>query len=93
MDKARDLIAEHLGVSRALIQDQVSFRELGADSLDLVSLTMAFEEAFDLSISDELAEACTTVGDAISLLEHHLGHSSQAALAPADALVDERLTD
>lgn len=72
MDRARDLIAEHLGVSRALIQDQLSFRELGADSLDLVSLTMAFEEAFDLPISDEQAEACTTVGEALGLLDQQL---------------------
>jgi acyl carrier protein len=84
MDKARDLIAEHLGVSRSLIHDQVSFRSLGADSLDLVSLTMAFEESFDLPISDELAETCTTVGDALTLLEQQLNlrsHPSASDLA------------
>ena len=69
MDRARDLIAEHLGVSRALIQDRVTFRELGADSLDLVSLTMAFEEAFDIQIPDDQVEACTSVIDALRLLD------------------------
>jgi len=73
MDKVRDLIAEHLGVSKALIHEQASFRDLGADSLDLVSLTMVFEEEFDVPISDELAESCMTVGDAIRLLEQQLG--------------------
>ena len=85
MDKARDLIAEHLGVDRSLIQDQVSFRSLGADSLDLVSLTMAFEEAFDLPISDEQAEGCMTVGDALRLLDQqvtiHQGISSPSGFA------------
>lgn len=69
MNRARDLIADHLGVSGSLIQDHVSFRELGADSLDIVSLTMAFEEAFDIQISDDQVEACTTVGDALRLLD------------------------
>ncbi|HJQ16914.1 MAG TPA: acyl carrier protein [Allosphingosinicella sp.] len=67
-ESARKVIAEHLGVSPSLILDTVSFRSLGADSLDLVSLTMAFEEAFDLHIPDDQAESCTTVGDAMALL-------------------------
>ena len=89
MDKARDLIAEHLGVSRALIQDHVTFRDLGADSLDLVSLTMAFEEEFDLPISDELAESCTTIGDAVRLLEQQLSGSAPRRDATAE-LADAR---
>lgn len=72
-ESARKVIAEHLGVSQALILDTVSFRSLGADSLDLVSLTMAFEEAFDLHIPDDQAEGCTTVGDAMALLSARLG--------------------
>jgi acyl carrier protein len=91
MDKARELIAEHLGLAPTLVQDHVSFRELGADSLDLVSLTMAFEEAFDLPISDEQAEACTTVGDALKLLDHHLESRNLSKRRPgASELIDVR---
>jgi len=72
MDKARQLIAEHLGVPCSRVQDHVTFRELGADSLDLSLLTLTFEEAFDLLISDEQAETCSTVGDALQLLDHQL---------------------
>ena len=91
MDRARDLIAEHLGVSRTQIHDQASFRDLGADSLDLVSLTMVFEEAFDLSISDEQAEACVTVGDAFGLLEQQLRkRQSDPAKQSSSALADVR---
>ena len=72
MDRARELIAEHLGVPCSRVQDDISFRDLGADSLDLSLLTMTFEEAFDLSISDEQAEACSTVGDALHLLDRQL---------------------
>ena len=74
-ESARKVIADHLGVSPSLILDNVSFRSLGADSLDLVSLTMAFEEAFDLHIPDDQAESCTTVGDAIMLLSQRMGEA------------------
>jgi acyl carrier protein len=69
IEKARQLIAEHLDVPQPKIVEGASFRELGADSLDLVSLTMAFEEAFDLHIPDDQAESCETVADAFDLLK------------------------
>lgn len=87
MDRARELIADHLGVSRTLIQDHVSFRDLGADSLDLCLLTMAFEETFDLQISDEQAETCATVGDALKLLDHELRERDQVR-SSGSTLVD-----
>ena len=65
---ARELIAEHLAVAVGLVVDQAEFRELGADSLDLVTLTMHLEEAFDICIPDEQVDECATVGDALQLL-------------------------
>ena len=61
-EKVRELIARHLGVAQGLICDHVSFRELGADSLDLISLP----------ISDQEAESCTSVADAIKLLSRRV---------------------
>jgi acyl carrier protein len=71
-DAVRKLIADHLGVAPALVLDPVEFRSLGADSLDLVSLTMRLEEALDLHISDDQAERCLRVGDAIQLVTTNL---------------------
>ncbi|MDB5697454.1 MAG: acyl carrier protein [Alphaproteobacteria bacterium] len=71
-DAVRGLIADHLGVSPALVLDPVEFRSLGADSLDLVSLTMRLEEALDLEISDDQAERCLRVGDAMQLVRTSL---------------------
>ena len=66
---ARRLIAEQLAVSKDLIIDTAEFRRhLGADSLDLVSLTMLIEERFDVEIREYEAERCATVGGAIALL-------------------------
>ena len=70
----RRLIADHLGVDPALVLDPLEFRTLGADSLDLVSLTMRLEEALDLHIPDEQAERCLRVGDAMQLVRMSLQH-------------------
>lgn len=43
--------------------------DLGADSLDLVELIMAFEREFDIEISDEQAERIHTVNDAVKTVE------------------------
>ena len=70
-EKVKKIIAEHLGIDdMSKITDDAKFiDDLGADSLDTVELVMAFEEAFDVEIPDEIAETILTVGDAISHLE------------------------
>jgi acyl carrier protein len=64
--KVQGIIAEQLGVDEKEVTELASFiDDLGADSLDTVELVMAFEEEFDIEISDEDAEEITTVADAI----------------------------
>ena len=49
--KVKQIIVEQLGVDEAQVDPTASFvDDLGADSLDIVELVMAFEEAFDLVI-------------------------------------------
>jgi len=68
--KVKQIIVEQLGVDEAQVDNNASFvDDLGADSLDIVELVMAFEEAFDLDIPDEDAEKITTVKDAVSYIE------------------------
>ena len=65
-EKLIDIIAEQLSVDKEKVVQGASFvDDLGADSLDLVELIMAMEEAFDIEIADEIAEKITTVKDAI----------------------------
>lgn len=64
------LVQEVLKVDRSKLQLTSKYKEdLGADSLDLVSLIMAFEDEFKGSISDEDAAKMLTIGDTISFLE------------------------
>jgi acyl carrier protein len=63
--KVKQIIVEQLGVDEAQVDDSASFvDDLGADSLDIVELVMAFEEAFDIDIPDEDAEKISTVKEA-----------------------------
>jgi acyl carrier protein len=60
-ERVAKIIAEQLGVSVAEVKPESNFvDDLGADSLDVVELTMATEDEFDLVILDEDAEKFTT---------------------------------
>ena len=68
--KVKKIIVEQLGVDENQVDASASFvDDLGADSLDIVELVMAFEEAFELDIPDEDAEKITTVKDAVEYIE------------------------
>lgn len=71
--KVVDLIVDQLGVDADSVTPDAHFiDDLGADSLDTVELVMAFEEEFDLEISDEDAEKLETVKDATDYLANRL---------------------
>ena len=68
--KVKDIIVEQLSVNAEQVTPEAKFIEdLGADSLDIVELVMAFEEEFGAEIPDEDAEKLQTVGDAIKYVE------------------------
>ena len=70
MDVKR-LVAQELGIDEAEVTPEASFQDdLGADSLALVELLMAFEEKFEIdNIPDEDADKIRTVADAVSYIE------------------------
>lgn len=69
-DKVKKIILDQLSVEDDEIKMESKFvDDLGADSLDIVELVMAFEEEFDMEIPDEDAEKIKTVGDAVKFIE------------------------
>ena len=69
-DSVKNIIAEQLGVEVSEATPKASFTEdLGADSLDIVELVMAFEEEFEIEIPDDEAEKIATVQDAVTYIE------------------------
>ena len=71
-DKVKEIIVEQLGVDAEEVTENASFTDdLGADSLDIVELVMAFEEEFGIEIPDEDAEKIQRVSEAVSYINEH----------------------
>ena len=85
LEKLRSLIADQLGVDSSNITMDTNFEEdLGVDSLDIVELSMALEEEFDIGeISEEDLATIKTVGDHDHKLQ---GNHENSTAAPADAI-------
>lgn len=63
------ILEDHLGLEPGLVTPASTFTEdLHADSLDLIELVMAAEEAFGIEIADAEAEACITVQDLLDTI-------------------------
>lgn len=68
-DKLKEILVDVLGVKEEDVRAESKFvDDLGADSLDLVELIMAFEDKFEVEISDEDAEKIITVKDALDYI-------------------------
>ncbi|PMP69238.1 MAG: acyl carrier protein [Thermodesulfobacterium geofontis] len=73
-EKVIEIISQKLNLSKDQIKLEASFvDDLGADSLDLVELVMAMEEAFGMEVPDEEAEKLRTVKDVIEYIKAKTG--------------------
>lgn len=71
-DKVKEIVVEQLSVEPDEVNiDSTFIDDLGADSLDIVELIMAFEEEFGIEIPDEAAEKIKTVQDVVSYIDAH----------------------
>ncbi|MCI8421958.1 MAG: acyl carrier protein [Lawsonibacter sp.] len=73
-EKLSALIAEQFNVDADTITMDTSFTDdLNADSVDIVDLSMALEEEFDIEeLGEEEAAAISTVGDLVRFLQSKL---------------------
>lgn len=63
-ERVKKIVAAKFGVDEAHLAQEASFvSDLGADSLDIVEISMALEKEFDIEISDEDIENTRTLGD------------------------------
>lgn len=77
-DKVRSIVTDQLGVEGEQVKPEANFTDdLGADSLDIVELVMAFEEEFGIEIPDEAAEKIATVQDSINYIQEHAATAAE----------------
>ena len=68
-EKVKEIVSQQLDVDIAQIKPESQFiDDLGADSLAIVELVLAFEEQFEIDIPDEDTEKIRTVGDAVTYI-------------------------
>lgn len=69
-DKVKAIVVEQLGVDESEVTiDSTFIDDLGADSLDIVELVMAFEEEFNVEIPDDVAKKIKTVKDTVEYID------------------------
>lgn len=69
-EKVKKVVCEELGVQESEVTMEASFvDDLGADSLDVVELVMALEDAFGIDIPDDDVAGLKTVGDVVKYIE------------------------
>jgi len=72
-ERVKKIVVENLDVDGDKVAEPANFiDDLGADSLDLVELVMAFEEEFNIEIPDDVQESIRTVGDAVTHIKAHV---------------------
>lgn len=70
LERVKKIVVDNLDVESDKVVESASFiDDLGADSLDLVELVMAFEEEFDIEIPDDVQENIRSVGDAVTQIK------------------------
>jgi acyl carrier protein len=73
IERVKKIVVERLEVDAEKVNEKASFiDDLGADSLDLVELVMAFEEEFGIEIPDDVQEQIGTVGDAVKFIKERV---------------------
>ncbi len=73
-EKLKEVIADVLNVdTEEITMDTTFVDDLGADSLDVVQITMMLEEEFDIEFDPELVDKIVTVADAVELLKEQIG--------------------
>ncbi|MCR5175297.1 MAG: acyl carrier protein [Anaerovibrio sp.] len=71
-EKVVEIVVDQLSVDPDDVAIESTFiDDLGADSLDIVELIMAFEEEFGIEIPDSAAEKIKTVQDVVTFIDQN----------------------
>lgn len=70
LETLKRIIAEQAGVEEASLTEETSLKkDLGMDSLELLSVVMAIEEEYDLEVPEDELNQVDTLGDLVEYLK------------------------
>jgi len=76
-EQVREIIARITHVDKSVITRESTFKEIKADSLDIVQALVAVEEAFGIEIPDEEAQKFQNFGDFVSYVESRVAQGEK----------------
>ena len=76
-EQVRDIIARITHVDKEIITRESTFKEIKADSLDVVQALVAVEETFGIEIPDEEAQKFQNFGDFVSYVENRVAEKEK----------------
>lgn len=71
-EQIRDTVSRIAHVDKSIITRESTFKDMKADSLDIVQSLVAVEEAFDIEIPDEEAQKFRNFGDFVDYVENQV---------------------
>jgi acyl carrier protein len=77
-EQIREIVARITHVDKSIITRESTFKEIKADSLDIVQALVAVEEAFGIEIPDEEAQKFQNFGDFVSYVEGRVAQGEKA---------------
>jgi acyl carrier protein len=73
VEQARAVLTRRLKVDPAAITPETAIEDLGADSLDLLTMASEFEQVFSVAISTKEIQQIRTFGDIVRQLSAKVG--------------------
>ncbi len=71
-EQVKDIVAKIAHIDKSIMSREATFKEMKADSLDIVQALVAIEEQFDIEIPDEEAQKFRNFGDFVSYVEQEV---------------------
>jgi len=76
-EQIREIVAKITHVDKSIITRESTFKDIKADSLDIVQALVAVEEAFSIEIPDEEAQKFQNFGDFVSYVEKRVAQEEK----------------
>jgi acyl carrier protein len=77
-EQIKDIVVGIIHVDKGIIHREGTFKEMNADSLDIVQILLKTEETFDIEIPDEDAEQFQNFGDFVDYVERSVAEKEKA---------------